>query len=156
MLKAKNITFQHVKCNRIADFSVKQKALEDAAIDINDKEWLLASIAGRQKWPVNLNRRLGEDVEWSKAQDSESTSQEHVVDLKQKFPRWLWNANPGHYTIRGAPLNVSPPKLWKWSDNCWQQVQRFASSLKWGTKEENEVAFVELTYLFHKRGFRCQ
>ena len=143
-MKAKKTTFQHVRCNRRVDLHAKKSALEDAAVDIKHKHWLLASIAGRQKWLVDLNKHYGDDVNVFKANGEEHNRPGQTIGLRATFPRWLWNANPAQYTASGISLKVAPPNKWKWSDESWFTLLKFASALKWQVKEGSEVAFVEL------------
>ena len=71
------------------------------------------------------------------------------------FPRWHWHESPGRYTAAGDYTDIDVPSRWKWSAESWKQLLNFASSLKWRESENHEVAFIELTFLFHLRGFRC-
>ena len=153
MLAAKNTTLQHVMCNRVADLLAKEIAQNDAAVSISDRKWLLDSIAGRQKWLVDLNKRFGDDVLISKANNNVEPLIPEVC-FQTMFPRWPWNAKPELYRTFKGLQNFDPPKKWKWSEDSWRKILRFVAALKWHILDGNEVAFVEFTFLFHKRGFR--
>ena len=154
MLAAKGTTLQHVVCNRTADLIAKEYAHEDAAVRLSDRTWLLDSIAGRQKWLVKLNRRFGEDVKISKANTTSQDAGEQNVCFQTMFPRWPWFVEPTAYSFHGAIPNIDKPKKWKWSVASWNVVLSFLREVKWHVLDENETAFVEFTFLFHKRGFR--
>ena len=154
MLLAKQTTLQHVRCNRKADLLAKEIAHHDSAIAIEDKKLLLDAIAGRQEWLVALNKKFGEDVKTSKANETLPPTEVATVDFPTMFPRWLWHANPGRYVATTFLPEIMPPKKWKWSGNSWAVVLDFVKALKWQKKATHEVAFIELTYVFHKRGFR--
>ena len=152
---AKKTNIQHVRGNRIADLVAEEQAAYDAAVAVADKVWLQTSVAGRQEWLVALNKRFADDVTVSKnLASSEIANNNAEINLEELFPRWPWHANFSSYITAIDVRDVSVPAKWKWSHDAWIQLTRFATALKWHVNDDKEVAFIDLTFLFRKRGFR--
>ena len=161
MAKAHKTTCKDIALNRIADKKAKEIAEANCAVDPRDKQLLTAAIDAKQTWLTRLADLIYCDVQELQRTAKESTPQEDQtekrlseLECREKFPDLYWNMDCRLFEWKADfPTTYSAPRSASFETDAWEVFKTFCHELCWKEDENLAISFVELTLIFHLRGF---
>ena len=149
-------TVQHILCNRKADLAAKKIAAASLPVEVQMYTQMKQAIFARQHFLARLNELSTPEVP-ATAVVEEIPVCEDATSLRRKFGRWNWNQNLADFPWRFEHvLDISTPWFSQHSSNDITTFIRFARALAWKVGDAFCTSYMELAFLFQKRGYTLE
>lgn len=143
--------------NRQADHIARHHAWSGTPIKPELFNYLQQQMFAHQEQLTRLNRLVGDQCSirtgtvWK-----EEISQQGDQFLQSRFPSWEWNPDPNDFVWKPQQGSFAFPKRAKFHEADFLTIQQFLGSLCWKIDDTLGVSFVELLFLFVRRGHKFQ
>ena len=146
-------TVQNIICNRKADQAAKRIAAASLPIEVQMFSQMQQAVFARQYFLARLNELSTPEVPGTVVVD-EIPACEGNISLQRKFGRWDWNQNIADFPWRFVHvLDTSGPWFSQHSSSDITTFVGFARALAWKVGEAFCTSYMELAFLFQKRGY---
>ena len=154
---AHHTTVQHILLNRIADREAKKIAQQFLPVEIVTFKNLQLSVYARHEFLAQLNHFATPEPHAAETSVGDNPIVDEGALLRKKFPRWCWNQNIVDFSWKAAlDVDFSSPWFRKHSDQDLRVFSDFTRSLAWRVGALFCTSYMELAFLFHKRGFTLE
>ena len=148
-------TLESIRLNRVADIYAKQVAMKAAAVHPEDFHMLQQAVYQRQLYLARWNFHIGNVLFHPEHEPEESQPQLSPLEaMKKRFPKWDWEQPASSFTwTTTASLDCSAGWFTKLQPEDIATFFRFMHSLQWRVEDSVKTAYVEISFLFWKRGY---
>ena len=159
MAQAKGTTTLDIKCNRKADLTAKDVALQHCVVHPEMKQTIVKAILLRQEFLTKISYLLGLDTPLPLAPEKFETRDEvdltNENDIISYFHGWKWTETISSFKlrIRLQPSQLPPPK-WGLPEDDWITFKEFLCHLQWQKGSALSISYAELACLFALRGYK--
>ena len=150
-------TVRSIILNKVADKAAKTAASHAAAIHPQMWNATRDAVYQRQLFLSRWNFHIGFNPSApATADDEPATSLDPLEAMKKRFGRWDWIQNASAFSWSStAKIDCSQGWFKKLRPDDVDTFFRFMHSLHWRVDDSAKTAYVELAFLFWKRGFFC-
>lgn len=157
MAQSVGLTRRQVVCNQCADRCARRIALDNAPIDPKMFTRLHEQVFQHQVHLAKLNKEIGEmcpvRTPFMTKEECEGTQPDFFV---ARFPNWNWDPKLSEFPWVPTMCSYKPAKRCTLPEADFQTIVQFLGTLRWRVASDVGTGFVELLFLFLRRGYKFQ